>query len=592
MPFSMARFSACAVTLLLFSPSLFDSSPTALGDPSKGTKSVYPSLLEATTEELASGLQAGLFSSVDLVNAYISRILEVNNTVRAVVEINPDALAIAAVLDAERAQGRTRGPSHGIPILIKNNIATADRMQNTAGSYALLGATVSTDSGVAAKLRQAGAIILGKTNLSQWANARSTNSSNGWSAYGGQTLGAYFPGQDPSGSSSGSGVATSLGLALASLGTETLGSILSPCAVSNLACIKPTVGLTSRALVIPISEHQDTVGPMARTIKDAAYLLAAIAGKDPDDNYTSAIPFDTIPDYVGACDPAALQGKRIGIPRNVLSETEDTAPIIKAFNSAISFLREAGAIIVDNTNFTGYEELRGSKAPSIVIAADYITDLPEKYLSQLVTNPTGVGSLADVRNFTQRTPVEDYPDRNTGAWDLDLDVYGFGNTDPRFWAAYQTNLYLAGPLGLTGALQNNSLDAIVLPTAFAPTVPALLGSPVVTVPLGFYPSDFPTQPNSRGDLNARGPSLPFGLSFLGPRFSEELLIGLAYAFEQRTAKDIVMPYITPTTELADVMDRKFSKKRETSTSRAEWRPLGAKRVRRTPYAVRRVGEKS
>ena len=488
------------------------------------------------------------------VQAYTSRILEVNDTVHAVVEINPDALSIAAMLDAERAKGRTRGPLHGIPILIKNNIATADRMQNNAGSYALLGATVPRDSGVAAKLRQAGAVILGKTNLSQWASFRSTNSSNGWSAYGGQTVGAYYPRQDPSGSSSGSGVASSLGLALASLGTETSGSILRPCEVSNLACIKPTVGLTSRARVIPLSEHQDTVGPMARTIKDAAYLLAAIAGKDPNDNYTSAIPFDTVPDYVGACDPAALQGKRIGIPRNVLPETEDRFPIIEAFNSAVSILQDAGAVIIDNTNFTGYEELVTSGAPSIVLAADFITDLPEKYLSQLAVNPTGVKSLADVRNFTQHTQVEEYPDRNTGIWDEALDVYGFGNTDPRFWAAYQTSLYLAGPLGLTGALQNYSLDAIMLPTASAVIVPALLGNPVVTVPLGFYPSDFKIQPNLRGNLNARGPNLPFGLSFLGAQFSEELLIGLAYAFEQRTmVRDMVLRYIRPTTVLVQVL---------------------------------------
>jgi amidase len=476
-----------------------------------------------------------------------------------VVEINPDAVSIAASLDAERADGASRGPLHGIPILIKNNIATADKMQNTAGSYALLGATVPRDSGVAAKLRQAGAIILGKTNMSQWASFRSSNWSNGWSAYGGQTYGAYFPGQSPSGSSSGSGVASSLGLALAGLGTETSGSILGPCDVNNLACVKPTVGLTSRALVVPASEHQDTVGPMARTIKDAAYLLAAIAGEDPNDNYTSAIPFHTIPDYVGACNLSALRGKRIGVPRNVLVVSNETYPIIDAFNAAISLMQAAGAIIVENTNFTGYEELIGYvKLPgndviAIVLFADFITDLPE-YLSKLTANPTGVESVADVRNFTQRTPVEEYPDRNTAAWDEALDTYGFGNTDPRFWAAHQTGLQLAGPLGLTGALQNYSLDAVILPTSMAPLVPALLGNPVVTVPLGFYPENTTVTTNQRGDLNMTGPNLPFGLSFLGPKFSEELLIGLAYAFEQRTmVRQKVLPYLQPTTELAQVV---------------------------------------
>jgi amidase len=486
--------------------------------------------------------------------AYTARILEVNTTLNMVVEINPDAVSIAASLDAERADGASRGPLHGIPILIKNNIATADKMQNTAGSYALLGATVPRDSGMAAKLRQAGAIILGKTNLSQWSSFRSSNTSNGWSAYGGQTYGAYFPGQDPSGSSSGSGVASSLGLALASLGTETSGSILSPCDVNNLACVKPTVGLTSRALVVPISEHQDTVGPMARTIKDAAYLLAAIAGEDPNDNYTSAIPFHTIPDYVGACNLSALHGKRIGVARNVLVVSNETYPIIDAFNAAISLMQAAGAIIVENTNFTGYEELASISLAGIVLLADFITDLPKEYLSKLTTNPTGAESVADVRNFTQRTPVEEYPDRNTAAWDEALDTYGFGNTDPRFWAAYQTGLGLAGPLGLTGALQNYSLDAVILPTFFAPLVPAVLGNPVVTVPLGFYPENTTVTTNQRGDLNATSPNLPFGLSFLGPKFSEELLIGLAYAFEQRTmVRQKVLPYLQPTTELAQVV---------------------------------------
>lgn len=473
----------------------------------------------------------------------------------AVVEINPDALSIAAELDAERKKGKKRGPLHGIPILIKNNIATADKMQNTAGSYALLGATVPRDSTMAAKLRQAGAVILGKTNLNQWASFRSTNSSNGWSAYGGQTFGAYYPNQDPSGSSSGSGVASSLGLALATLGTETRGSILSPCDVNNLACVKPTVGLTSRDLVIPISEHQDTVGPMARTMKDAAYLLAAIAGPDPNDNYTSAIPFRQTPDYVGACKENALKGKRIGIPRNVLVEADDVRPILDAFASAITLLQEAGAIIVDNTNFTGYDELTASLSPGIVLFADFITDLPKNYLSQLATNPTHIQDLEAVRNFTQRTPAEEYPTRNTALWDEALDTYGFNNTDPRFWAAYQENLYLAGPRGLTGALANHSLDAVVLPTSFSHFVPALLGNPVVTVPLGFYPANTTLVPGPRG-LNGVGPNLPFGLSFLGEKFSEELLIGLAYAFEQRTrVRGLVRPYLVPVTELVDVVGR-------------------------------------
>jgi amidase len=430
------------------------------------SNSTLPSLIEATTEDLAAGLEARRFTSVELVTAYFARIKEVNATLHAVIELNPDALSIAAALDAERKNGTIRGPLHGIPILIKNNIATADKMNNTAGSYALLGSQVPRDAGVAARLRKAGAVLLGKTNLSQWANYRSNNSSNGWSALGGQTYGAYIPKQDPSGSSSGSGVSSSLGLALAALGTETDGSILSPSSVNNLVGIKPSVGLTSRAFVIPISEHQDTVGPMARTVKDAAYLLQAIAGKDPDDNYTSAIP--EIPDYVAACNFSAFDGARIGIPRNLIYSEQNGQPVMAAFAKAIATIRAAGSTVLDNTNVTAFAEndyLNGNTS-GLILDADFFTDLP-KYTSDLTKNPHNITSVASLRAFTRSFPLEDYPDRDTGVWDEVLSV-GFGNTDPRFWPLYQHNLRVAGPEGILGILANNSLDALILPTDFSP----------------------------------------------------------------------------------------------------------------------------
>ena len=351
-----------------------------------------------------------------------------------------------------------------------------DKMSNTAGSFALLGAKVPKDAGVVTKLRAAGAVILGKTNLSQWANFRSNNSTNGWSAYGGQTQGVYYPEQDPSGSSSGSGVVSALGLALAALGTETSGSILSPAEVSNLVGIKPTVGLTSRALVIPISQRQDTVGPMARTVKDAAYLLQAIAGKDPDDNYTSAIPFDVLPDYVGACNYSSLRGKRFGIPRNIIYNQPGDEPVLAAFESAIQTIKRAGGIIIDNTNITAdaLEDYFYGNTSIIVLEADFISDLPGEYTSKLTYNPKDVHTVADIRNFTQSFVQEDYPDRDTAVWDEALEL-GFGNTDPRFWAAYQKNLQTAGPQGILGLLSNYSLDALVIPTAFSPGLPALVG---------------------------------------------------------------------------------------------------------------------
>lgn len=518
----------------------------------------FPPLIDATLEDLVQGLDAGLFTSVDLVHAYTARILEVNSTLRMVKEINPDALSIAATLDAERAANMSRGPLHGIPILLKNNIATDDQMNNTAGSYALLGAKVPADSTVAAKLRQAGAILLGKTNLSQWANYRSDNSSNGWSAYGGQTEGAYYPGQDPSGSSSGSGVASSLGLALGALGTETDGSILSPSSQNNLVGIKPSVGLTSRYLVVPISEHQDTVGPMTRTVKDAAALLTALAGYDPKDNYTAASPFaqngSATPDYRAACTLDALQGKRIGVPRNYIDLTGAAylAPVVTAFDAALDVLRDAGATVVDNITLPGYDVLATANFETVVLEADFNTDLA-RYLAELTVNPHDLADVADLQNFTRAFPLEDYPQRDTDVW-ADALALGYGNEAPEFWSNYTAGQYYAGPLGITGALANFSLDALVVPTPFAPYLPALLGSPVVTVPLGKFADNTTVQTNGFGNLNATGPNFPYGFSFMGARFDEFNLVGLAYAFEQRTlVRNTVVPYIAPTTELVDVV---------------------------------------
>lgn len=517
----------------------------------------FPPLIDATLDDLLYGLNTGLFTSVDLVNAYTARILEANATLRMVTEINPDALRIAATLDAERAANISRGPLHGIPILIKNNIATADQMNNTAGSYALLGSKVPSDSTVAAKLRKAGAILLGKTNLSQWANYRSDNSSNGWSAYGGQTEGAYYPGQDPSGSSSGSGVASSLGLALGSLGTETDGSILSPSSQNNLVGIKPSVGLTSRYLVVPISEHQDTVGPMTRTVKDAAAILTAIAGFDVNDNYTSASPFanGSTPDYAQACQLDALRGKRIGVPRNYIDLTGQSylQPVVTTFNAALDVLRDAGATVVDNITLPGYDVLATANFETIVLEADFNTDLA-KYFSELTVNPYNLTNLADLQNFTRGFPLEDYPERDTDVWVGALEL-GYGNTDPLFWSNYTAGQYYAGPLGITGALTNFSLDALVVPTPFSPYLPALLGSPVVTVPLGKFPENTTVMQNRFGNLNATGPNFPYGFSFMGARFDEYNLIGLAYAFEQRTqVRNTVLPYTEPTTELVHVLN--------------------------------------
>ncbi|KAJ9193918.1 hypothetical protein DTO166G4_5850 [Paecilomyces variotii] len=539
----------------LFSVGLSLSAVLPLGHASATAKCEYPPLINATADELQAGLSGGCFTSLDLVNTYVARIQEVNDTLHMVTQLNPDAWQIAMQLDIERMTGKVRGPLHGLPILIKANLGTKDKLETTAGSYALVGAKVPADSTVAAKLREAGMVILGKTDLSQWANFRSYNSSNGWSAYGGQTYDAYFPMQDPSGSSSGSGVASDLGLAFAAIGTETSGSIVSPSEFNNLVGIKPSVGLTSRYLVVPISERQDTVGPMARTVKDAAKVLQAIAGKDSNDNYTMAIPFnESLPDYVGACKLDGLQGKRIGVARNVidLSATNDSAPIIAAFNNAIKIIASAGATIVEDANFTAYATYANSSIPESILQADFVSDIA-KYFSELETNPTNIHDLAQLRNFTQHFPLEDYPNRDTGIWDAAL-AAGINNTSPEFWPMYQKNLYFGGKGGILGALKRHNLDAVILPTGMAYPVSALVGAPLITVPLGAYPKGTQVEWNSRGDLVEQGPGTPFGISFMGAKWSEESLIEMAYAFEQRTlVRGTLSHYIQPRTELKDVV---------------------------------------
>ena len=313
---------------------------------------------------------------------------------------------------------------------VKDNIATLDRMNNTgksssrildkklideAGSFALLGAAVSRESTVATKLRDAGAVILGKATMGEWAQFRSrrASSSHGWSAYGGQCLGAYYPQQDPSGSSSGSAVAASLGLAVGALATETSGSIVLPAEKSSVVGIKPTLGLTSRSMVIPISTRQDSVGPMAQSVKDAAILLQAIAGKDTNDNWTSIQPFDHVPDYVKACNYSAFEGARLGVPRNGINYFLDntTNPIMAAFELALDLLRGSGARILAKADFGLFDVPAFSHNSNIVMATDFTAGL-SAYLEMLKSNPKNVKNLADITMFTKDDPREEYPDRD------------------------------------------------------------------------------------------------------------------------------------------------------------------------------------
>ncbi|MCJ1470898.1 hypothetical protein MMC07_009546 [Pseudocyphellaria aurata] len=440
-------------------------------------------------------------------------------------ELNPDAWSIAAQLDRERAQDNLRGPLHGLPVLIKGNIGTRDQMQTN-----------------------------GKASLTEWSMFRSDNSSHGWNAVFGQTFGAYHLRQCPGGSSGGSAVASDLGLAWATIGTETSGSIVIPSERNNIVGIKPTIGLTSRYLVVPISEHQDTVGPMARTVEDAAKLLQVIAGVDPHDSYTFDSPFqDRIPDYPAACRLSGLQGKRIGIARNVIDGSSDeVSHVMKAFEDAVSVMADAGATIVENTSFTAFGEWKKRKY-NPVTRVDFMSNLP-RYLSQLERNPQNIHSVEDLRAFTRTFPSEEYPARNTSNWDTGIEQ-GILNTSAAFQAMYRANLHMGGPGGIVGALERHSLDAVALPSTIAADIPGMVGTPVISVPLGAASAATPVQHERFfTDVVETAPGIPFGISFLGAKWSEETLIEIAYGFEQKTrVRSTLARQVEPRVDLADVM---------------------------------------
>ncbi|KZT28519.1 amidase signature enzyme [Neolentinus lepideus HHB14362 ss-1] len=521
-----------------------------------------PDLYEASVTELQAGLNEGDFTSVDLVKAYFARISEVNlagPALRAVIETNPSALAEAAVLDAERQLLGPRSLLHGIPVLLKDNIATtaSEGMNTTAGSYSMLGSIVPGDAGVVKRLRAAGAIILGKANLSEFAHYRG-NLASGWSGRGGQCTAAYYPGSDPCGSSAGSGVAASIGLAAVTLGTETDGSITCPTSHSNLAGIKPTVGLTSRAGVIPISEHQDTVGPLTRSVSDAAIVLSIIAGPDPNDNFTLAQP-NRVPQYERALSTSALQGARLGVPRAMFLEPAYSGldnTVLSAFEVALETLKSLGAIIVDPANIPSAYQIYASGNESIVNAVDFKVQINAWYQS-LYTNPSGVRSLADLIAFNDANPTLEEPTGYTSQSIL-IEAEATSGYNATFYQALAADYELGRTNGIDAALQQYNLDALILPANGRTTTPAAIaGYPIVTVPLGFYPENTTTRSAGPNTVYP-APGVPFGLSFLGTAYSEYNLIGYAYAYEQKTMTRLARkayPAAIPTTQLEDIISQ-------------------------------------
>ena len=492
-----------------------------------------PWLVERTIGDLGAALAAQELTAQDLTRMYLERIEAIDRQgprLRSVIETNPDALEIADTLDRDGSAAVARGPLHGIPVLVKDNIGTGDAMETTAGSLALVGARPNSDAFVAARLRAAGAVLLGKTNLSEWANFRSLRSSGGWSGRGGQCLNPYALDVTPSGSSSGSAAAVAANLAAAALGTETDGSILSPAAANGVVGLKPTVGLTSRAGVIPIAHSQDTVGPIARSVADAALLLQVIAGHDPRDP-GSVSPPDVSQDYLDALDADGLRGARIGIPREVYWGY--SPPADRVAEDAISVMRELGAEIVDPAQIPTARQLASGWPPSddaalSVLLYEFKADL-NAYLSGL-ESPSGIASLSDLIAFNEQHAEQEMP-----FFGQELFVMAESKgplTDLDYLDALERNRRLSRREGIDAVLDEHRLDALMMPTSSPPTKidlvngsrimggssrpAALAGYPAITVPAGF----------------AFG--LPVGITFMTRAFGESMLLRLAYAFECAT----------------------------------------------------------
>ncbi len=497
-------------------------------------------LEEVTIAELQAGMKSGKWTARTITQKYLSRIESINKqgpAVNAIIELNPDALMIADALDKERKAKGARGPMHGIPVLLKDNIDTADRMTTIAGSLALAGSIPLKDSFVAQRLRAAGAVILGKTNLSEWANIRSSHSSSGWSGRGGQTKNPYVLDRNPCGSSSGSGVAIAANLAAVAIGTETDGSVVCPSSANSLVGIKPTLGLVSRSGIIPIAHSQDTAGPMARTVTDAAILLGALTGIDADDAITGESSGKSFSDYTQFLDANGLKGARIGVPRKYFGFNDQVDRLI---NSSIEEMKKLGAVIVDPAEIETAGKFDDTELE--VLLYELKADL-NKYLESLGPRAP-VRSLKEIIEFNERNSEKEMP---YFGQDLFIKAEAKGPlTSKEYVEALAKNQRLSRTEGIDAAMMKNKLDAMVAPTG-GPAWPtdllngdhftggysspsAVAGYPHITVPAGYV----------------RG--LPVGISFFGQAFSEPVLIKLAFAFEQAT-KFRRPPQFLPTADL-------------------------------------------
>ena len=487
---------------------------------------------EATIAQLAERMRAGTLTSRALTAAYLERIAALDRAgpqLRAVIELNPDALAIAEAMDAERKAGRVRGPLHGIPMLVKDNIASADKMSTSAGSLALDGQRTKEDAPVLKRLREAGVVLLGKSNLSEWANFRSSNSLSGWSSRGGQTRNPYALERSPSGSSSGSAVAVAANLCAAAIGTETDGSIVSPSSANNLVGLKPSIGLVSRTGIVPIAHSQDTAGPMARSVEDCARLMNAIAGADPKDNATQAegVPRDI--DFTAYLNHPDLKGVRLGVARQYFNVNEKVDAVIE---SALARLKDLGAELVD-VEIPSFGKLG---APELeVLLYEFKADLNAWLAAYAPDAP--VRTLAQIIEYNERNR-----DRMMPLFGQSILVKAEAKgplTDQAYLDALANCRRLARDEGIDAVVSKHGVAAIVAPSASPPWMvdpvtgdsgrggssglAAVAGYPNVTVPAGFITPPAPYKGTA-----------PVGISFFGSRWSDARLLGIAHTFERAT----------------------------------------------------------
>ena len=521
----ISRRTALQTTVLgAAAAALGAQSSMALSPDDSGSVAVKPFALdEATITDLQARMTSGEISSEELTQAYLERINEIDKsgpTLNSVIEVNPDAAAIAANLDKERKEERVRGPLHGIPVLINDNIDTADNMQTTAGSLALVGSRPAQDSAGARKLREAGAVILGKTNLSEWANIRSSHSTSGWSGRGGLTKNPYALDRNPCGSSSGSGAATSANLCTVAVGSETDGSIVCPSSSNGIVGIKPTLGLMARAGIIPIAHSQDTAGPMARTVRDAAILLSALAGSDPRDPASGDADAKRQKDYTQFLVPDGLKGARLGIARKYLGFSDAVDALI---NRLIEEMKSAGAAIVDPADIETFGKFDDTELTVLMY------ELKNDLNAYLAARPDAqVKTLADVIAFNEKNSAKELP---YFGQDLFLKAQDKGPlTSKEYVDALANNHTMAREKGIDAVMDKFHLDALVAPTGGpawitdlvngdhvgggSSNAAAVAGYPNINVPAGFIFG------------------LPVGISFFGRAWSEPTLLKIAYGFEQ------------------------------------------------------------